>query len=156
MAVACVHVRSWQIAYRNLLPQDYLDQLRPEDRAARYEFGNPDPQRPQTIVAVEDGTVCGFATTMPSRDSDLAAHGELAALYVDPAHWNRKIGAALVAAARKQLLDQGCRKAMLWVLQGNARADRFYRIDGWMPDGVSRTDTVWGVTVNESRYRRQL
>ena len=32
IAVAHVHVRSWQVAYRTLMPDDYLDQLRPEDR----------------------------------------------------------------------------------------------------------------------------
>jgi hypothetical protein len=63
MAVARVHVHSWQVAYRNLLPNDYLDQLRPEDRAARYDFAGVDPQKPHTIVAVEAGLIQGFATT---------------------------------------------------------------------------------------------
>jgi hypothetical protein len=52
MAVACVHVRSWQAAYRTLLPDDYLDQLRPEDRAQKYDFADLDPLKPQTIVYV--------------------------------------------------------------------------------------------------------
>ena len=69
MAVARVHVRSWQAAYRNLLPQDYLDGLRPEDRAARYDFASQDLQKPKTIVAVDRGLICGFATTMPSRET---------------------------------------------------------------------------------------
>ena len=38
LAVARVHVRTWQAAYRSLLPDHYLDQLRAEDRAARYQF----------------------------------------------------------------------------------------------------------------------
>jgi len=80
MSVARVHVRSWQSAYRGLLPNEYLDQLRPEDRAERYDFATRDPQRPQTIVAVEAGVIRGFATTAPSRDADLASYGELGAL----------------------------------------------------------------------------
>jgi hypothetical protein len=84
MAVARVHVRSWQVAYRDLLPDEYLDQLRPEDRAQRYDFATTDPQRPQTIVAVETGLIRGFATTAPSRDPDMVGYGELCALYVDP------------------------------------------------------------------------
>jgi hypothetical protein len=87
MSVARVHVRSWQAAYRNLLPNEYLDQLRPEDRAQRYDFRTSDPQRPQTIVAVDEGLIHGFATTAPSRDPDLVDHGELCALYVDPDYW---------------------------------------------------------------------
>ena len=29
-----VHVRAWQAAYRGQMPDDYLDGLRPEERAA--------------------------------------------------------------------------------------------------------------------------
>lgn len=156
LAVAQVHVRSWQIAYRTLLPEDYLDQLRPEDRADKYDFATRDPLKPQTIVATEAGQIFGFATTAPSRQPDLPAYGELCALYVDPEHWGRGIGAALVSAARNQLVLQGFRKSFLWMLAGNARANRFYQLDHWTPDGQRRTDTVWGITVDEIRYQREL
>jgi ribosomal protein S18 acetylase RimI-like enzyme len=156
MPVARVQVRSWQAAYRGLLPDEYLDQLRAEDRAQAYDFANADPRKPQTIVATEAGLIRGFATTMPSRDSDLAEHGELCALYVDPEYWGHGLGKDLVLAARERLVALGFVDALLWVLSGNARADRFYRIDQWKPDGSQRTDTVWGVTVNEVRYRRKL
>jgi len=73
MSVARVHVRSWQSAYRGLLPDEYLDKLRPEDRAQRYDFATRDPQSPHTIVAAEAGLIRGFATTAPSRDSDWRA-----------------------------------------------------------------------------------
>jgi len=156
IAVATVHVRSWQAAYRALLPTDYLDQLRPEDRAEQYDFSSLDPLKPQTVVAVEEGLVLGFATTAPSRDPDLADHGELCALYVDPKEWGRGVGAALVSAACTRLVERGFRKALLWVLVGNLQADRFYRKHQWVPDGHQRVDTVWGVTVDEVRYRREL
>lgn len=154
--MARVHVRSWQVAYRTLLPADYLDQLRPEDRAEKYDFASLDPRKPQTIVAVEEGLIHGFATTAPSRDPDPSGHGELYALYVDPEQWGRGIGVALVSAARTRLFGLGFRNAVLWVLAGNIRAERFYQIDRWAPDGLRRTDTVWGVTVDEVRYQRRL
>jgi GNAT superfamily N-acetyltransferase len=156
MAVARVHVRSWQAAYRTLLPDDYLDQLRPEDRAPSYDFASLDPLKPRTIVAVEEGLIHGFATTAPSREPDLAEQGELCALYVAPEQWGRGIGVALVTAARVRLVELGFRNAFLWVLAGNVRAERFYQMDRWAPDGVSRTDSMWAVTVNEVRYQRGL
>ena len=156
MAVARVHVRSWQAAYRGLLPDDYLDQLRPEDRAPKYTFGNPDPLTPWTVVAGEKGSIYGFATTGPARDRDLTECGELMALYVDPERWGRGIGNALMSAARARLDELGFRNAILWVLEGNVRAERFYRIDGWTPDGLRRTKPAWGVTVDEVRYQRRL
>lgn len=156
LAVARVHVRSWQVAYRDLLPGDYLNQLRPEDRAAIYDFTHTEPQKPHTILAEENGIIAGFVTTMPSRDPALPNYGELAALYVDPDHWNRGIGAALIAAARTHIVECGFSNTYLWLLDGNTRAARFYLIDGWAPSGEHRTDTVWGVTVNEARYLRAL
>ena len=154
--VARVHVRSWQAAYRGLLPDEYLNGLRPEDRAQRYDFANPDPLAPQTLVAIEDETICGFATTSASHDLSLPSHGELCALYVDPAHWRSGFGIALVAAARGRLERLAFKHALLWVLAGNVRAERFYRNDGWAADGMRRTETMWGVQVDEVRYLREL
>jgi len=156
MSVADVHIRSWRAAYKGLLPDDYLNGLRPEDRAQRYTFGSPDQRQPFTIVSTEKALISGFATIAPARDADLPDYGELCALYVDPEHWSRGIGAALVTAARDLLYDRGFRNAALWVMVNNTRAERFYRIDQWKPDGHRRTDTVWDVVVNEIRYRRPL
>lgn len=154
--IARVHVRAWQIGYRKLLPDDYLARLDPRARAQRYDFANQDMQRPKTLVAEEDSTICGFATISPARDADTPDHGELCALYVDPDYWGRGIGAALLSAARLRLVEQGYRHATLWLLAGNQRAACFYRSDGWAPDGQARTENIWGITVNELRYRRSL
>jgi GNAT superfamily N-acetyltransferase len=156
LAVAGVHVRSWQVAYRGLFPDEYLDGLKPEERAARYTFGSPIPTQPATIVAVEQDSICGFATTSPTRDADATGKGELCALYVDPVWWGRGVGAKLVTAARDRLLTQGFREAVLWVLSGNQRALRFYDLDGWRPEGARRTDQVWGATVDKLRLQRLL
>lgn len=157
MGVARVHVRAWQVAYRDLLPAGYLDTLKPEDRAKRYTFGGTDPREPMTTVAVDAaGTIRGFATTCAARDEDVPGYGELAAIHVDPDCWGHGVGVALLASARAFLLDSGFKRALLWVLIGNVRAERFYAKDGWTPDGTQRTDTVWGIQVKDQRYRRVL
>lgn len=156
LAVARVHVRSWQEAYRGLLSDDYLDRLRAEERAQRYQFGATDPSRPSTIVAAQGSAIVGFATVVPARDPDARGKGELCALYVDPDQWGKGIGRALIEEARLRLGKLGCRDAILWVLAGNTRAERFYVRDGWCPDGQRRTMSIWGVTVEEIRYQRQL
>jgi GNAT superfamily N-acetyltransferase len=156
-AVATVHVRSWQVGYRGLLPDEYLDGLRSEDRAERYTFDEPGrAEDPETIVAVERGTVRGFATIGSCGDDDRPGAGQLLALYVDPVRWSRGIGRALIQEARTRLGLQGFGEASLWVLAGNERADRFYRLDGWAPDGSRRLDEVWGLTLDEVRYCRSL
>jgi GNAT superfamily N-acetyltransferase len=156
MAVADVHVRSWQVAYRGLLADAYLDGLRPEDRASRYVFDRSAAEGPETLLACEERTIRGFAATGHARDEDGGETGELLALYVDPDHWGRGIGRLLLVEARERLTGRGFLAAVLWVLAGNERAERFYRADGWAPDGVSRREEVWGVAVDQTRYRRAL
>jgi GNAT superfamily N-acetyltransferase len=156
LAVANIHVRSWQVGYSDLLPRDYLAALRPEERAQRYTFGSSDPHAPNTIVAMNDDVICGFATTARARDASASNYGELCALYVDPDWWGRGIGVRLISAARAQLLSKGFERAYLWLLRGNVRGDLFYRKDGWTMDGITRMDTVWGLSVEEVRYQRAL
>lgn len=156
LAVARVHVRSWQKAYRELLPDDCLNGLTPEERAQKYNFANPDPFSFQTIVLEDEGLIAGFATTSRSRDEQLTNYGELCALYVDPSNWGRGFGVALAAEARSRLRRLGFADALLWVLRGNSRAERFYRKDGWVAEGRERTDEVWGLKVEEILYVRKL
>ena len=143
-AVAEVHVRSWQVGYRGLIADDYLDDLRPEDRAGRYTFGVDDPL---TIVAVTD-RIRGFVSVSPSA-------GELGALYVDPQAWGTGLGRSLIIEAERRLAERHT-VATLWVLTGNVRARRFYEAGGWRPDGTERSDRVFGAMVDEVGYRKTL
>jgi GNAT superfamily N-acetyltransferase len=152
--VARVHVRSWQSAYRGLIAQEYLDSLEPEAWASRYTFGRMGIRLPSTLVAVDGSTICGLATTGLCRDIDLSNFGELMAIYVDPAYMRTGVGRLLITAARERLRAVGVMEALLWVLDGNVRARRFYERDGWRFDGTRRTRTYGNVPVEEVRYRR--
>ena len=155
LAVAGVHVRAWQSGYRGILSDAFLDGLSIEDRARRYTFGAPEPERPRTIVAEEGGAILGFAATAPAGDAPGA--GELAALYVEPTAWGRGVGRELIAAARARLVEQGFGEAVLWLMVGNERAARFYAADGWRPEADSRcAGQAWGAAFEKIRYRRAL
>lgn len=156
LAVATVHVRAWQAGYRGLLADEYLDALRPEDRAARYTFGSDQPGHRQTMVATVDGTVRGFVTTGASRNPLDVNAGEVMALHVDPDAWGRGIGKLLLTEGCARLASLGFATGVLWVLEGNERAQRFYRANGWEPDGGELTEEIWGVQLKELRFRRDL
>ncbi len=150
--VARAQVRSWQWAYRGLIAQDFLDGLEPETWAGRYAFGHMGIGLPSTLVAVDGPTICGLTATGLCRDDDLPSFGELMALYVDPAYVGTGVGRTLIAAARERLRAFST-QAALWVLDGNARARRFYERDGWSYDGTRRTRTYGDSPVQEVRYR---
>lgn len=153
--VAKVHVRAWQVGYRSLLPADALAGLRPEERAARYTFGDPHPLRPFTTLALVDDVIVGFVTTGPASERTDGA-GHLMALYVEPARWGQGLGRTLLAAGRERLAAAGFDAAALWVLEGNARAERVYAADGWQADGPVEPYTLWGIALSHRRWRRAL
>jgi GNAT superfamily N-acetyltransferase len=156
LAVARVHVRSWQAAYRGLIDDEFLDELRAENRAASYSLGDPDPAAPQTVVAESGGEIWGFATTSPCRDADGREAGELVALYVDPPRFRTGTGRLLLEAATSRMRADGFADAVLWVLRGNEVAERFYAAAGWRRDGAEREEQPYGVVSTVLRMRRSL
>jgi GNAT superfamily N-acetyltransferase len=161
LTVAEVHVRSWQEGYRGLMPDEFLDSQRPEDRVGRYTFGASEPGAPLTLLAVEVDdddaeTLLGFVTVSSSRDEDAGGLGEVAALYVDPVRYQGGVGRALMAEAGERLRAQGFAEAVLWVLDGNDRAARFYEREGWTPDGARRFEDPYDIPSHVSRFRRAL
>ena len=52
--------------------------------------------------------------------------------------------------------SSGFRTAVLWVLDGNERGERFYRAAGWERDGQTKVDRFQGETITEVRYRKRL
>jgi GNAT superfamily N-acetyltransferase len=137
-AIAVVHVRSWQAAYRGLVPQDYL--------VARDEAAPGGPR------------IVGFAGYQPTRDadSDPAVTGQLSTIYLVPEAWGTGTGRRLLAGAVTGLTAAGYADAALWVLDGNERACRFYAAAGWAPDGTHQDDDRAGFSLHELRYRRAL
>jgi len=62
----------------------------------------------------------------------------LEALYVLPEAWGTGHADKLHEAAVAELRRTASGPARLWVLEGNARARRFYERHGWRADGTSR------------------
>ena len=109
-----------------------------------------------TFVVVDSGEVVGFASVGASRDDDAELEAELYAIYLHPSRWDRGIGRALLQRAEESMRSSGFREAVLWVLEGNERGERFYRAAGWEHDGGSKVDDFQGATVTELRYRKRL
>jgi GNAT superfamily N-acetyltransferase len=149
-AIAVVHVRTWQAAYRHVFPAAALDVISPDDRTATWERACAD-ERQRVFVAERDEQTVGFVSVGPSRDADAA--GELYAIYVLHDEWGRGAGQLLMDAALGALREAGYPDAILWVLEDNPRTRRFYERTGWTLDGSRKTESWLGVEADEVRYR---
>jgi ribosomal protein S18 acetylase RimI-like enzyme len=156
VAVAAMHVRAWQTAYRGIVPDPFLDSLDVAARAGRYSFDRAEPGGPETWIAVDGKDVVGMVNISRSRDEDLPELGEVRALYVAPDRWRSGAGSTLMARAERLLTDAGFTEALLWVLEDNARACGFYEAAGWEVDGRVKTVEIGGRELGEVRYRKAL
>ncbi|HEU0052474.1 MAG TPA: GNAT family N-acetyltransferase [Longimicrobium sp.] len=156
--LAHVHVVTWRGAYAGLLPASAIAARTEEVRREQWVHRLAE-QPGETIVAVMDGRVVGFAAVGPSRDPDAVegATGELYALYLLPERWGTRTGSALWRAGRRWLEDAGFAEATLWVLEANFRARAFYENMGFEIDArAGRTENFAGEMLAELRYRLPL
>jgi GNAT superfamily N-acetyltransferase len=172
--IEVVRRATWRVAYAGLIPRPYLDRA----TATTSGLPKPAPWR-RTLVAVPDSgpAIAGYCSYGPERavqdliaaapsaargnapaftDAGTAGQvGELYAIYVHPDYWSTGAGRSLMDAAVAALTQSGYQRAVLWVLNTNARARRFYEIAGWNHDGADNPlPSLGGVT--ETRYARSL
>jgi GNAT superfamily N-acetyltransferase len=154
-AIGRVQVETWRTAYARLLPRETIDAFDVGARQAMWREGLARTPQPgsATFVALVEDKVVGFTTVGASHSED--GTGELYAIYVDPLRWGSGAGRALIERAEASLRESGFPSALLWVLEGNERAERFYRAAGWEHDG-EKEDDFQGAAVIELRYRKQL
>jgi ribosomal protein S18 acetylase RimI-like enzyme len=151
--IAAIRVQGWQSAYRGHLDENLLDKMsiaRDEIRW-RDHLSSP-PEGHRGFIAERRGEAVGFVTCGTSRDEGTGV-AEIYAIYVLPHVIGTGVGRALLAEAMDALRRDGYAEAMLWVLETNERAHRFYEAAGWRLDGDPKDDVLDGFAVREVRYR---
>ena len=158
-AIGRVQVETWRAAYTGLMPDEAIDAFDVETRQRMWSESFSRERRPGSAIFVAEavGAVVGFASVGAWREGEEVVDGvgELFAIYVSSERWGTGAGRELIEHAEASMRDSGFTEARLWVLEGNERAERFYRAAGWEADG-RRVDTIAGVEVPEIRYRKAL
>jgi GNAT superfamily N-acetyltransferase len=152
-AIGALHFHSRATAYADLLSPDALAYGSPEALGEWWaERWTWERETHRLTVAVIGDDLAGFSYVGPSEEDGVA---ELYALHAGPSFVGTGVGRALMLDAVPALAARGSR-AVLWVLEGNARARRFYERGGWAADGTTRTEAIGGEPVAQLRYGRSL
>lgn len=156
-AIAEVHVKSWQAAYRGLLPEDFLQNLSVSRREEQWRRGLQNPE--QVILVYEGEAIVAFCGFAPSRDEnvDKTKVAELGTIYALESAWGQGIGKALWQEAVKLMREKGFAEVTLWVLKGNERAIKFYERQGMVFDSTTKREQMNdSLELHELRYRMKL
>ena len=161
-SVARVHTLAWQTGYRGLMPDQFLDSLDVATAAERWRKtltrleGNALASAEPVFLVIEDdeGQVVGISSVGRARDE--SGGGELWMINLLPTAWGQGYGRTLLEEATTELRRHGFAEDVLWVLDANSRARRFYEAAGWLADGSEKVDESRGFPIREVRYHRSL
>jgi len=144
--VGALHYRSRAQAYRDFVPPEALTFGSPaalgEWWSERWKWER-DTHR--LTVATGGDRIVGFTYLGPSEEPGVT---ELGAIHVEPALMGSGVGRLLMVDALRHLGE----RAVLWVIEGNDRARRFYERGGWAFDGTARDAPIGGVDIHQLRY----
>ncbi len=150
LAIAALHVASWRVAYRGILPDDYLDGSAAAAEADARWVENFRTVGRDDILMVADGDagLLGLIAVWAGREAGFDTY--IDNLHVRPHLRGQRIGARLLGEATRRMIAAGHRTTCLWLLDGNDQGGHFYRrIGGSFED--HQTGEMGGHPIGETR-----
>ena len=150
--VAHIHVESWNVAYRGIMPDELIARTHLAYRTAFWAERIADQEWPVFLLE-ENGKCIAFCQMVPTQDSDddAARVGHIPSLHVLPQLRGHGHGRVLIDHVFAEFRRRGFAEVTLWVLEENRNARRFYEKSGFRLDGGSRSYPR--TNVPEVRYR---
>jgi GNAT superfamily N-acetyltransferase len=152
-AIARVQVDTWRTTYREIVPQSFLDAMEIVPRA-EYWRDHVTAGASRVYVAERNGKVCGFISGCPLREPlsgfDAESVGEIAAIYIEFEAQGRGCGRKMMQRLAQDLLQDGLKSAVVWVLERNPACGFYVRLGG-VPV-ARKTITIGGVDLIEVAY----
>jgi len=151
-AVGHIHVESWNVAYRGIMPDHVIART---DLAYRTQFWAEriaDREWP-VFLSEADGQPVAFCQMVSSRDPDAdpTLVGHITSIHVLPQLRGRGHGRLLMDHVLREFQRRGFTQVTLWVLEENRKARAFYEKYGFRLDGGTRAYPQ--TSVPEVRYR---
>lgn len=142
-AISAIKVNGWQNAYKNIIENEYLDNMSIE-QVIRKNMANFSKQN--FIVAEMNKTVVGFCGYSYNYENNTEADCELIGIYVKPELKRNGIGKKLIKYVINECKTIGKRKLILWCLKKNYSAREFYESMGGIASSIK-----W-MSIGENQY----
>lgn len=148
LEISNIYESSWKFAYKDIIPQNYLDSI-PKGRWA----GSITKDGMTSFVLLENGRMIGTAAICKSRWGQYSDYGEIVSIYLLPDFIGHGYGSFLLKRCIEELNSLGFDKILLWVLEDNIRARRFYEKNGFVCSEIYLNADICGNALREVMYQ---
>ena len=149
--IARVHTDSWQTSYRGILPDTVLDRIDVGQRVeSRRKILRDRSVFQLAAYDLTHGDIVGFCDAGASR-RHVPYAGEVYAIYLAHRAKRHGIGQEMFERVQAWLVAQDMRSMIVWVLENNQHARRFYEALGGR-QGSRLQSRVGGYPVVEVSY----
>lgn len=142
--IAAIHTASWQQSYRDVLPDDLLDDRLSGIMAERWRTQAVGERDVLLAAEAEDGQVVGFCATWAAQ-----GRGYIDNLHVHSSCQSQGLGRAMLRETARQLLSHGLHSAYLHVVASNHRARALYLNLGGEPGPIEDKNLYGAIVPNQ-------
>ncbi|UJL47112.1 GNAT family N-acetyltransferase [Virgibacillus sp. NKC19-16] len=148
-AIAKVHVDSWRTTYKNIIPDEFLNNLSYKRREELWTNNIP---RGNVFVAENDaGKIVGFSSGGKERSGKYEEYqGELSSIYILKEFQGQGIGKLLAKPVIKEIEKSGINTMLVFVLEDNNSRLFYEALGGKVIDKVEVE--IAGKKLNELVY----
>jgi len=151
-AISRIHVDTWRITYRNIIPSKILDGMSYGRSKEMWDNRLIDDEDPTAVFVAEaeTGALVGFVSCGPARGPKQGYDGEIYAIYVAPRSQRMGVGRMLVLAAVRDLRARGFESMVGWVLGENPFKKFYESLGGELV--LRKEIEIGGKTMEETGY----
>lgn len=152
--MAEVLARSWEIAYKDIIPMEYI-KAKNATRSDQFARIITHDNKTQHVVQADNKTM-GIMNVAPPQDDDVSDEFyELHGLYLHPEYYRMGIGTQTMNFAIDVARNLGKKYMTLWVFAENRNSINFYTKCGYAPDGKTKSIDC-GKRMECIRMRKQI
>ena len=152
--MAEVHMRSWEVAYKDIIPEEYIRDKN-ATRPAMWEKSLAEGKYPHRVIQLNGKTV-GNMCVAPPQDDDLDDNFyELHGIYLHPDYYRQGIGTQAMSVALDIARNLDKKFLTVWVFAENINSIKFYEKCGFVADGKTKILNC-GKPLTAIRMRREL
>ena len=152
--MAEVHARSWEVAYKDIIPIEYI-KAKNATRPDLYKRIITDENTTQHVIQANGKTVGIMGFGEPKDDDADDNYYELHGVYLHPDYYRKGIGTKAVDFAFEKARKLNKKYMNVWVFAENYNSIKFYEKCGFIADGKTK-DYDCGKILKCIRMKKEL